>query len=125
MSTFTDVDLDVLRAARTVAIETSAAPDTERHRAVIWIVVDDDDRVLVRSVRGRRGRWYRELVANPAGAVEAGGARLPIVAEVATDDERVRSCSDALSAKYRSAGGSLAAMLLPEVLDATLELRPG
>jgi hypothetical protein len=126
MTTFPTVVLDARRAARTVEIETSAGAGRPVHRAVIWIVVDDDDeRVLVRSVRGERGRWYRELLANPSGAVHVAGTRIPVVADPAGDAARVTACSAALTAKYRTSRGSLASMVRDEVLDTTLELRRG
>ena len=51
-----------------IDIETSRGDGAPVHRTTIWIVVVGDV-VYVRSVRGPAGRWYRELVANPVGAV--------------------------------------------------------
>jgi hypothetical protein len=112
-----------LRKARTVSIETSADAQAPVHRTVIWIVADESGRAFVRSVRGRRGRWYRELVANPSGAVIAGGHRIPVRA-VAADDAGIEACSRLLREKHAGARASLASMLRDEVLDTTLELRP-
>ena len=123
MTDFAPSTLDALRVARTVEIETSDGSGGRVHRAVIWIVVDDEDRVLVRSVRGTRGRWYRELLTNPTGAVHLAGIRIGIVAEPAADPARVASCSAALTAKYRTSRGSLASMVRDEILETTLELR--
>jgi hypothetical protein len=123
---FDAATLDALRVARTVRIETSRGAGQPVHETIIWIVVDDGDRVLVRSVRGRRrSRWYREIVANPRGAVMGFGSRVDVRAEPATDHDRIEACSDALRAKYPGAGQSLASMLRDEVLDTTLELKPG
>jgi len=113
-----------LRSARTVRIETSASAGRPVHEAIIWVVVDDAGRVLVRSWRGERGRWYRELRANPTGTLRVGTRRVPIQAELAVDPERVESCSRGLRQKYASARGSLAEMLVDDVLATTLELRP-
>jgi len=124
MTGFAPSTLDALRAARTVVIESSAAVDRPTHMTPIWIVVDDDNRVLVRSVRGRRGRWYRELLANPSGAVHIAGTRIPVVAEPASDAARVAAYTAAVAAKYRTSRGSLASMVRDEILDATLELLP-
>ena len=44
-----------------VRIETSRGPDAPTHRTIIWIVVDDRDRVLVRSVL-RQGRQHAPCV---------------------------------------------------------------
>lgn len=115
--------LAALAVARTVAIETSR-PQGPPRRTVIWVVVADPGRVFVRSVRGPRGRWYRDLVANPSGALIVDGTRVAVRAEAASDPEGVAACSRALEAKYARAGGSLASMLMPETLETTLELVP-
>lgn len=124
MTGFADPVLDALRAARTVRIETSAGLGPTVHEAIIWVVVDDAGRVLVRSWRGERGRWYRELRANPLGTLRVGEDAVAVRAEPAGDDERVDACSRGLSEKYAGAGGSLTGMLLDEVLSTTLELVP-
>jgi hypothetical protein len=124
VSGFDPATLEAMRGARSVRIETTRGPGSAVHETIIWIVVDPADRVFVRSERAERGRWYRELRANPAGAVHVGSIRIPIRAEHAADHERVAACSRALSAKYASSRGSLATMLRDEVLEATLELHP-
>ena len=113
-----------LRSARTVRLQTSAAPGRRTHEAIVWVVVDQARRVLVRSWHGERGRWYRELRANPSGALRVAGHRVPFVAELADDPERIGACSHGLREKYATARGSLAEMLLDEVLPTTLELKP-
>ena len=105
-----------LRKASTVTIETSADAEAPVHRTIIWIVADESGRAFVRSVRGRRGRWYRELVANPSGAVNVGGHRIQVRA-VAADDAGIEACSRLLREKHASAKASLASMLRDEILD--------
>jgi hypothetical protein len=122
-STFSADAVAAMRDADIVVIETS--PGRAVRETVIWIVVDEQDRPFVRSVRGARGRWYRDLLANPSGALRIGEMRVPFVAEAAPDAARVEACSEALRAKYRTQRASLAAMLLEETLPTTLELRPG
>ena len=51
--------LNQLRAAREVSIRTEKHPNSA---VVIWVVVADDP-VFVRSWRGTKGRWYRDLAA--------------------------------------------------------------
>lgn len=123
MSAFDADELAAMRTVRTVVIETSARPGAPVHRTPIWVAVDEADRVLVRSVRGAAGRWYRELVANPDGALDVGGRRILFRAERATDGDRIDACSRAIAAKYASSRGSVASMLQDEILDTTLELR--
>lgn len=93
------------------------------HRTIIWPVVDESGRVLLRSVRGTRGRWYREAVAQPLIGLEVGDLQLAARAVPAGDPERVAACSAALRAKY-SPGPSLTSMLAPDTLETTLELVP-
>ena len=112
-----------LRTASTVTIETSSAGDAPVHRTIIWIVADETGRAFVRSVRGRRGRWYRELVANPSGAVLVGGHRIAVRAVLA-DEAGIEACSRLLREKYATSRASLASMLLAETLETTLEVRP-
>ena len=118
---FPSADLDALRHARLAEVLTGP-PDAPR-RTTIWVVVDDRERVLVRSVRGPRGRWYRDLQADPAGVLDVAGTRITFVAQRADDEERIAACSAALRAKYR-AGGSLDSMLIDDTLPTTLELLP-
>jgi hypothetical protein len=111
------------RKARTVRIETSAGPGAPVHRTIIWIVADETGRAFVRSHLGERGRWYRELRANPIGAVLVDGHRVPIRARRA-DDAGIETCSRLLQEKHATARGSLTSMLRDEILDTTLELEP-
>jgi hypothetical protein len=58
----TNFDADILRELRElqeVAIPDREAPNTA---VVIWVAVADEE-VFVRSVRGTKGRWYRNLAA--------------------------------------------------------------
>lgn len=120
---FTAEALDRLRESEEVEIETWRAPEAPVHRTIIWVVVDDQDRVLIRSVRGDRGRWYREALANPECLLWVEGAALAVRAEPAADPDRVEAASAALAAKY-AADSSLRSMLRPDVLGTTLELLP-
>jgi len=114
----------VLRKAATVRIETSAGDGRPVHRTIVWIVVDETGRAFVRSHRGGRGRWYRELIANPEGVVVVGPRRIRINAAPA-DQAGIEVCSRLLSEKYASSRASLASMLRNEILETTLELHPG
>jgi hypothetical protein len=123
MTGFAVDDAALLRDARTVEIETSAGEGRPVHRAIIWVLVDEDGRTFVRSWLGPRGRWYRELVAFPHGALHVGERRIAVRA-VAADEDGIAACSRLLRAKYRSSRASLLSMLRDEVLETTLELRP-
>jgi hypothetical protein len=107
-----------------IEIETSRGDRAPVHRTTIWIVVDGTS-AYVRSVRGPAGRWYRELSANPHGAVHVGGLRVLVHASPATDADTVTAVSAALTKKYESRwAGPTAAMLRPDTLQTTLRLEP-
>ncbi len=87
----------------------------------IWVVVDGDD-VFIRTYRGSKSRWYRELLAGP-GALVANGKRIPVRAVPAADSASVKRASDGYRKKYRK-GSSLDSMLVSSVLPTTLRLEP-
>ena len=115
--------LDLLRDIEEVDIETRLAEDAPSHRIIIWVMVDDADRVFLRSFRGPTARWYREAVANPDCVLHANGQVIPVRAVAATDDDQVEACSRALVSKY-TGQPSLQAMLRPEILSTTMRLEP-
>jgi hypothetical protein len=118
---FSPADLAVLSESEEVEIETAAA-DGPVHRTIIWIVTDGPD-AFVRSVRGSRGRWYREAIANPEVAVHAGGRRLPARAVPAADPQSIERTNKGLRDKSEGIPG-FREMLEPDVFDTTLRLEP-
>jgi hypothetical protein len=116
---------DVLKrfdATKVVEIET-VSPKGTKHSVKIWIVVVD--RVpYVRSVRGTKGRWYRELLARGEGAIVAGGKRTAVKAKHDRTKAAIEATNEALRRKYKTSGASLASMLRPDVLDTTVRLEP-
>ena len=118
---FAPPDLELLRAAEEIRIETwstAAAP----HRTIIWVVVDDKGRVFVRSYRGPEARWFREIVAQPDCRIHVARRALDARAEPAADAERVAACSEGLRTKY--AGHSATPFMRRTYLETTLELVP-
>jgi hypothetical protein len=120
---FAQSDLVRLRAEQEVRIETSAGEGEAVHRTVIWVVVDRQDRVLIRSYRGPDARWFREATENPHARLYLGEHAIPVQVHAADDEERIEACSDGLLRKY--AGDSATPrMVADEVLRTTLELTP-
>jgi hypothetical protein len=116
--------LHLLDETDEVRIETRRDADSPEHRTIVWVVVVEGE-VYVRSVRGAKGRWYRELSSNPQGALHVGERRIPVRATPATDETTVDTVSDAYRYKYEEAWpGPTAAMLRPDVLPTTLKLSP-
>lgn len=121
--TFSKDLLERLRQEIRVQIETRPAAGAQPHRATIWVVVDAQDRVLIRSYRGPGARWYREATSGTPTALVVGGEVVPVTVEHATDDERIRACSAELERKY-AGDPSTPGMVRDEVLGTTLELYP-
>jgi hypothetical protein len=119
----TEADLELLRAAREVRIETSRAEGAPVHRTIIWVVVDERDRVLIRTYGGSGSRWYREALSSGRCRLLVEGRAVEFGVEVADDPERIAACSAALADKYRG-DASTPAMLRDEVLGTTLQLHP-
>lgn len=116
--------LESLDGTDEVYIETRRDADSPEHRTIIWVVVIEGE-VFVRSVRGQKGRWYREISSNPEGALHVGDRRIPVRAVPATDGPTVDAVSEAYRKKYEeSLPGPTAAMVRPDVLPTTLKLTP-
>jgi hypothetical protein len=115
-------ELAVLSETEEVEIETRAATDAPVHRTIIWIVTDGSE-AFVRSVRGARGRWYREAVAHPEVVIHAAGRRLAARAVPAADPRSIERTNQGLRGKYEGVSG-FREMLEPDVFDTTLRLEP-
>jgi hypothetical protein len=114
--------LVLLRREPEIEIETSASEQAPVHRTIIWVVVDDHDRVLIRSYRGPGARWFREITARPDARVHAQGRALDVRAIPAADPDRVAACSDGLRRKY--VRDPATPRMLRDHLETTLELVP-
>lgn len=117
--------LDALAGADEVRVETRRDGASPGHGTTIWVVVVDGD-VFVRSVRGEKGRWYREALANPGQvALRVDGEAVfgRVVSE--TNAETIGEVSRAFREKYEAAHpGPTAGMVREEVLHTTLKLLP-
>ncbi len=115
---------DVLAACEDdieIEVVTSRHDGTPR-RTVVWPVVQDGV-AYVRSYKGPAGKWYREALARPDGALAVGGRYVPIRFVPATDPASIAACSAALARKY-VVDPSLPSMLIDDVLPTTLRIEP-
>lgn len=122
MTAFPPLVLEALRAKHEVRIETTSARG-EPHRVTIWIVLVDEV-PYVRSVRGAKGRWFRELMRGGEGAVHVGARRIPVRATRVTDVFENARVSDAIQQKYDRPAASVRAMIRDDVLATTARLGP-
>ena len=116
--------LRLLDETKEVRIETRREDDSPEHRTIIWVVVVEGE-VFVRSVRGQRGRWYREISSNQEGALHVQDDRIPVQATPVSEEAMVDTVSAAFRSKYQqSSPASTEAMVRPETLPTTLKLSP-
>jgi hypothetical protein len=119
MTTFAPETLRELQDQEEVAIRTEKHPASA---VTIWVVVADQE-VLVRSVRGGKGRWYRDLAGGGPATLEFNGRRLAVQAVPAADADSIERANREFLAKYR-ASPYVGSMLRAEVLATTLRLEP-
>ena len=119
MTSFDADTLGALRELREVGIRTDRHPQSA---VVIWVVVADDG-VFVRSFRGAKGRWYRDLAGGGPATLEFGGRRLAVQAVPANDPAAIEHASREFMRKY-GPGPYATAMVQPEVVATTLRLEP-
>jgi hypothetical protein len=108
-----------LHELREVAIRTEKHPDSA---VVIWVAVADDE-AFVRSFRGAKGRWYRDLAAGGPATLEFGGRRLAVQAVPANDEAAIGRASREYLRKYGSSSYAQA-MVKADTLATTLRLEP-
>jgi hypothetical protein len=105
-----------------VEIETRRDGKSPAHRTIIWIVSGKDG-VYVRSVKGARGRWYQEAVANPEVVIHRGRERVHARAEQEKNGKVIEEVSNAYDRKYRERWpNETDSMLRKSVLGTTLHL---
>jgi hypothetical protein len=118
----TNFDADTLRELRDVQ---EVAIRTEKHpksAVVIWVVVANDE-VFVRSWRGAKGRWYKDLAAGGPATLEFAGRRLAVRALPASDQAAVARASREFLRKYQRSTHAQE-MVRSETLPTTLRLEP-
>jgi hypothetical protein len=119
MAKFDAETMHELRDVDELAIRTDKHP---KSAVVIWVVVADDE-VFVRSWRGAKGRWYRDLAAGGVATLEWAGRSLPVQAFPASDPDAVARTSREFLSKYRRSSHAQE-MVRPETLPTTLRLEP-
>lgn len=108
-----------LRDAKEVRISTVKHPGSA---VVIWVVVADDA-VFVRSFRGAKGRWYRDLAMGGDATLDVAGRQLPVRAIPEREPVAIERVSREYLRKYQPSSYAQA-MVQPDTLATTLRLEP-
>ena len=82
-----------------------------------------DDEVFVRSVRGGKGRWHRDLATGGSATLEFAGRQLEVQAIPADDAASIARASREFLRKYQSSPYAQS-IVRAEVLPTTLRLEP-
>ncbi|HEY9287516.1 MAG TPA: DUF2255 family protein [Candidatus Dormibacteraeota bacterium] len=107
-----------------VEIETRGDARSPAHRTIIWIVPTQDG-VYIRSVKGKRGRWYQEAIANPQVVIHVGRRQAPARAITESSSKVISEVSAAYREKYGERWPEeTEPMLKGSVLSTTLRLEP-
>jgi hypothetical protein len=107
-----------------VEIETRRDPKSPLHRVTIWIVPTESG-VYVRSYKGRKGRWYQEVLANPLVTIGLGRRKVNARAESEHNPLLIRAVNVAYRKKYGERWpDETQAMLKRSLLATTLRLTP-
>jgi hypothetical protein len=123
MTRWTDDQLDKLGKADEVQIASVDVAGALRKPTTVWAVRNGDD-LYVRSVGGRRGRWFRGTQERHEGRIRAGRVQQDVTFADAGQD-----VGDEIDAAYRTkyrryAGSILNSVLTPEARASTLKLVP-
>lgn len=119
MAKFDAKSLARLHEREEVAIRTGKHPSVG---VTIWVVVEGEE-VFVRSVKGAKGRWYKDLAAGGPATLEFDGGPLPVEAIPAADPGSVARASREYLRKYHTSPYAQS-MVRAEVLPTTLRLEP-
>jgi hypothetical protein len=119
MANFDQETLRKLHDCQEVTIRTTKHPGSP---VIIWVVVSGTE-VFVRSVRGAKGRWYRDLATGGAATLEFNGEQVAVQAVPTTDALSIERASQKFLLKYQSSPYA-ASIVRPEVLETTLRLDP-
>ena len=119
MTTFDAETLNGLRDAHEISIRTEKRPASA---VVIWVAVAEQD-VFVRSARGARGRWYRDLLADGRATLEVAGRRLAVQVIPSGDAQSIDRASRAFLGKYEPSPYA-PTIVKADVLPTTLRLEP-
>lgn len=119
MATFDRDTLQRLHDTQEIAIRTGKHPDKP---VVIWVAVAGDE-VFVRSVRGPKGRWYKDLAAGGPAELDFAGRKVAVQAMPATDQAAIRQASREYLRKYKTSPYAQS-MVGADTLPNTLRLEP-
>jgi hypothetical protein len=125
MTTWTNDELERIRAEEEMEIAPRRGDDTLRRPVTIWVVRVGDD-LYVRSVNGRTSSWFRAARVRHEGHIAAGGVEKDVTYVEVESNQNLKDQIDAAYCnKYRRYAGSIVnTTLTTHAQAATLKLVP-
>lgn len=122
--TWTADQLHRLARAQELRVAGRRTDGSLRPLVIVWAVVVDGA-VLLRSVRGAEGGWYRGVVQLHEGRIESGGVNADVrFTDVPADDPLQDAIDAAYAAKYRAYPGSVESITAAGARATTLRVDP-
>jgi len=119
MARFDRDTLQRLHDLQEIAIRTGKHHDKP---VTIWVAVAGDE-VFVRSVRGPKGRWYRDLAGGGPAELDFAGRKVAVQAIPTNDEAAIGQASREYLRKYKTSPYAQS-MVKAETLPTTLRLEP-
>ncbi len=91
--------VDALKQTREITITVKGRKSGRDISLPVWSVLESDTLYLL-PVKGSRSQWFKNLLANPAITVEAGGNKLAARAQPVVDAKRAAPVVDKFRARY-------------------------
>jgi hypothetical protein len=123
VSNWTADELDAIGRSQELDIAPAGVDGSLWPYTTVWVVRAGDE-LIVRSYRGRTGRWFRHALAHLHGRVRAGGIERDVTFEEFNDADP-GIVDDAYRAKYSPTSPDyVAPMISAAATAATLRLAP-
>lgn len=121
MTAWTKDELNKVGTAEELQLSSLRSNGTLRNPVTMWVVRLGDD-LFVRSVNGRNSAWFRGVLTQHAGRIQAGGVEKDVTFVEETDPAVIEQVGAAYLAKYRRYPQYVAPLLTPASRAATIKL---
>jgi hypothetical protein len=122
MSEWTPDEVRAIGEIEEVSVAPLAGDGTPLQAVTMWAVTNGSE-VFVRSVRGKKGRWFRRVTETGRAVFDAGDiSREVTFAQV--NEVKNQTVTDAYNAKYAQYGPERQAMVEGDSVEATLQVVP-
>lgn len=124
MNTWKNDELVTINGAEELHLSSQKEDGTLRNPVTIWMVQVDND-LYIRAVKGTSGLWYRHATEQHKGHIEAGGVNKDVIFEEMTDEDTNKKIDEAYQSKYKGYDASIVGSTLkPQTRAATLKVIP-